>query len=85
MTSAVSGRTALVTGAGNGLGRAMSLALAEAGARVLLVGRDRAKLDGSTELVPSRAGGPGCRLRRRDPASVEALRASWRTRTSRSW
>jgi NAD(P)-dependent dehydrogenase (short-subunit alcohol dehydrogenase family) len=76
MSSAVSGRTALVTGAGNGLGRAMSLALASAGARVLLVGRDRARLDGSARLVIEQGGSARvavCDVA--DAASVEALRA----------
>lgn len=76
MTSAVSGRTALVTGAGNGLGRAMSVALVGAGARVLLVGRDRKKLDGTAELVAGEGGSARaavCDVA--DPASVEALRA----------
>jgi NAD(P)-dependent dehydrogenase (short-subunit alcohol dehydrogenase family) len=41
----VTGRTALVTGAGNGLGRCISLRLATLGARVVLVGRTRAKLE----------------------------------------
>jgi NAD(P)-dependent dehydrogenase (short-subunit alcohol dehydrogenase family) len=41
----ISGRTALVTGAGNGLGRAIAIALAGAGARVVLAGRDPGKLD----------------------------------------
>ena len=41
----ITGRTALVTGAGNGLGRATAIALADAGARVVLAGRDRAKLE----------------------------------------
>lgn len=38
------GRTALVSGAGNGLGAAIAAALHAAGARVVLVGRDRQKL-----------------------------------------
>jgi NAD(P)-dependent dehydrogenase (short-subunit alcohol dehydrogenase family) len=43
--SATAGRTALVTGAGNGLGRAIARSLADAGARTVLVGRDVSKLE----------------------------------------
>jgi dehydrogenase/reductase SDR family member 12 len=43
--NALAGRTALVTGATGGLGRATAEALARLGARVVLVGRDQAKLD----------------------------------------
>lgn len=39
------GRTAFITGASRGLGRAMAQALAEAGADLILVGRDAAALD----------------------------------------
>lgn len=39
------GRKALITGGGSGLGLAIAGALAEAGARVVIVGRDRGKLD----------------------------------------
>ncbi|MDZ4801226.1 MAG: SDR family NAD(P)-dependent oxidoreductase [Bryobacteraceae bacterium] len=38
-------KVALITGASRGLGKAMALALAGAGAKVALVGRDTAKLD----------------------------------------
>jgi NAD(P)-dependent dehydrogenase (short-subunit alcohol dehydrogenase family) len=37
--------TALITGAGSGMGRAIAVTLAGAGVRVVLVGRDRAKLE----------------------------------------
>ena len=40
----LNGRTALVTGSGRGLGWAMAQGLAQAGARVLLHGRDRERL-----------------------------------------
>jgi gluconate 5-dehydrogenase len=39
------GRTALITGSGRGLGWEMTKGLAEAGARVLLHGRDRSRLE----------------------------------------
>ncbi|MFS0911102.1 SDR family NAD(P)-dependent oxidoreductase [Microbacterium sp. 179-I 3D2 NHS] len=39
------GRTALVTGGGSGLGRAIAWALSDAGAHVIAVGRDESRLD----------------------------------------
>ncbi len=68
------GRTALVTGAGNGLGRAISLALAGAGLRVVMTGRTREPLVATADLV--REAGPEGRVATVDVAdesSVEAL------------
>jgi len=74
---AENGKIALVTGAGSGIGRAVSLALQSAGYSVVLAGRRKSKLeetansaqqDGGTMLVvPADVS---------DPASVQALFAS---------
>ena len=66
----VRGRTALVTGAGNGLGRAIALALSESGARVILGGRRREPLERTQALL----GGPS-RVASVDVASPESVDA----------
>src|SRR6188768_2944062 len=45
MAQSLHGKSALITGASKGLGNAMAVALAEAGASVALVSRDEAKLN----------------------------------------
>ena len=47
----LSGQLALVTGGGSGLGLAIARGLAGAGARVVLNGRDRGKLDAAASLL----------------------------------
>lgn len=67
----IAGRTALVTGAGNGLGRCIALALGQAGARVVLVGRRAGTLDAvAAELANARVAVADTS----DPAAVAALR-----------
>ncbi|WP_307835375.1 SDR family NAD(P)-dependent oxidoreductase [Streptomyces adelaidensis] len=73
---ALDGRTALITGGGGPLGRAFALALAGAGARVLLVGRDaQALADAATRVAKEggRARTAVCDVC--DPASVRTLAA----------
>ena len=48
-------QTALITGAGSGMGRAIAVDLAAAGVRVALVGRDAAKLDETRGLLGTAA------------------------------
>jgi NAD(P)-dependent dehydrogenase (short-subunit alcohol dehydrogenase family) len=51
-TKVLSGRTALVTGAGNGLGQAIAIGLAAAGARLILVGRTKSTLERTAARLP---------------------------------
>lgn len=52
----LSGKVALVTGAGQGVGQGIALALAAAGARVAVTGRTLAKLDQTSALIAERGG-----------------------------
>lgn len=47
----LSGKTALITGASKGLGKAMAIAMAEEGARLILASRDLAKLEETAAAV----------------------------------
>jgi 3-oxoacyl-[acyl-carrier protein] reductase len=68
-------RTAFVTGASRGIGRACALALAQAGARVVVAARDRAKLD--TVAAEIRAGGREAVVVEIDLASAESIKAAF--------
>ena len=56
MAQSLHGRTALITGASKGLGKAMALALAGAGASVALVSRDEPKLNDVAKQIRDAGG-----------------------------
>lgn len=70
----VTGRLALVTGSSRGLGLALATALADAGARVVLHGRDEAALDAARAAVAAETGQrpEAVRFDVTDAAAVEA-------------
>ena len=67
----LAGRTALVTGAGSGIGRACALRLARAGAAVRVVDVNQA----AAEEVAEATGGTAVTVDLSDPAAVDALDA----------
>lgn len=54
MEKFLSGKTAIVTGAGQGVGQGIALALAERGANIAVTGRTLSKLEASCELIEAR-------------------------------
>ncbi|MEU6380413.1 glucose 1-dehydrogenase [Streptomyces sp. NPDC046909] len=72
------GRTALVTGAGSGIGRTIALALAAEGAQVVVAGRRREPLDETVRLVEEAGGGKALAVTAdvTSAADVEALVAA---------
>ena len=70
--SDLSGRHAVITGGGSGLGAAIARSLHAAGAHVILVGRDERKLGTVVDELGSRARAVACDVS--DAASVDALR-----------
>ncbi|MFY9868054.1 MAG: SDR family NAD(P)-dependent oxidoreductase, partial [Trebonia sp.] len=50
MANNFAGKTALITGAGRGIGRAVALGLGDAGARVVLLARTTAQLEETRAL-----------------------------------
>jgi len=69
----IAGRTAVVTGAGNGLGLAIAARLSESGARVVLVGRSAVKLADAAARLSEESRVVVCDVA--DPESVSALAA----------
>jgi NAD(P)-dependent dehydrogenase (short-subunit alcohol dehydrogenase family) len=84
MMAAASGKVALVTGAGSGIGRACAVALAEAGFAVALAGRRREPLAQAAQEIEGRGGealvAPADVA---DPAAVDGLFAAVRERFGR--
>ena len=72
----LTGRLALVTGSSQGIGFALAKGLAEAGARVVLNGRDAGKLDAArAKLAEAGIAAETAPFDVTDPATVEAGRS----------
>lgn len=68
------GKTIVVTGASDGIGRAASRAFALAGAHVVMIGRNEAKTAAAAQAIMSESGGPEIRWFIADLSRQEAVR-----------
>ena len=73
---ALAGRTVLVTGPTSGLGRAATDAMADLGARIVLVGRARAKLEALRDELTARHGADRFPIVVADLESLASVRAA---------
>lgn len=71
----LSGKNALVTGASAGIGLAIACGLAQAGARVILVGRDPARLEQAVARIRQASGHHDASGVVADPGTAEGCRA----------
>ena len=76
-------KTALVTGAGSGIGRSIATTLAEMGLRVALVGRDREKLERTRADFDRGSRIPRSSLHAISPTGSRSSRSS--TRSKQRW
>ena len=74
------GKRLFITGGSRGLGREMALAIAEAGADVVLVGRNQASLTTTADDV--RRLGRQAETIRNDMGRTDECEAAWRSTTS---
>lgn len=71
MDLGINNKTALVFGAGSGLGQAMAVALAKEGAKIALAGRNMAKLQDTAKMIQAMGGQSICISW--DQAKLEAI------------
>lgn len=70
----LAGKRAVVTGASSGLGRETARALAQAGAEVILAGRDAARTEAAAQWVREQSGNPAVHAMTVDLANMASIR-----------